>query len=283
MDKESILAMQEIEQQKAEQEAALARQQAEKEAIERQKVKNMRAKADADVLASLEDKYNADTDVVEFYPDMLTFTQYNDEQREKEVKQRGKQEMGRGEGGAPNPAPNSTSSDLDISDHGETPKLPDADKSKEDLKKKKIRGTESNDTEALAQPPVSDTEEGGEEERSMQKEKDFNRSPDAVVKDSRQRKLFKIKPAEHVSGSKFIGQEKFDDEMNDSEEDEEIEDEGIEGVEKTGQKPPKSEPVEGEDEDDENESFAEKGKKLKKNKAKDPTIKKFSESGWQGQ
>jgi hypothetical protein len=308
MDKESMLAMQEIEQQKAEEEAALARQKAEKEAIERQKVKNMRAQADADVLAALEDKFNPETDVVEFYPDMLTFTQYDDEQKEKAAKLRGKNPM-TGDGASPGPP---GSAEPNVGDQGETPKLPDASKTKSDLKKKKIQSTEVDDAESLSQPPVSDDEEEdgdefadeeenedeeareegeGEDERAAEeneeegdehqveknpmKEKELAASPNNRMMGQGERKIFKIKPADHVSGNKFVGQDQFDDEMGDEE------DEGAgEGVESEAEPRPSSERLVGKEK---KESFAEKGKKLKKNKAKDPNIKKFSESGWQGQ
>lgn len=258
---EMLMAMQQAEQEAAEQEAELERQRAEKEAMERQRVKNLRAQADADVMSALEDKYNDDTDYVEFYPDMLTFSQFNDEQKEKEAKLRGKKPTG--PGAEPMPA----STEKSVGDQGEIPKVPDSEKTA--LKGKKIRGNESDDTESLSQPPVSDDEK---DQSGLDKEKSVAQG----APDPDRQRIFKIKSADHISGSKFVGEDEMEQEL-DSEEDED----GLEAPGKEAK--PKAKPFDKGESDEDDDSFEEKGKRLKKDKAKDPTIKKFSESGWQGQ
>jgi hypothetical protein len=298
-----LMAMQQAEQEAAEQEAELERQRAEKEAMERQRVKNLRAQADADVLSALEDKYNDDTDYVEFYPDMLTFSQYNnelDQQNEKAKKKQGATPVGpdtsttvaSGGTGAASIG-TQTSSDIETGNKGEAPKVPDAKKSKEDLKKKKITGTETDDTESLSQPPVSDggPVEDDEDEKEVEDdeiededdEDGAEKVEDAEVGDEHQaemspqkekpnnqpmgtgeRKIFKIKPVDHVSGSKFVGQGEFEAEQGD-EEDEEgpSSDSPFGGKGKSSGKPPFGK---GKDTPDPDEDDDEK-----------PKVKKFSE------
>jgi hypothetical protein len=336
MDAEAIKAQAEIEQQKMEYEQELARQKAEKEAMERKEIQNMRAQAEDDVMAAFDDKYNPDTDVVEFYPDMLTFTQYNDETREKQVKERGKVSASPAEGGA---APGAqTSSDIETGNKGEIPKLPDAEKSKEDLKKKKITGQMSDDTESGAEVPPSELEEPEDEDIEPDKEPDTEEDEDELSPESEEgsedeepdtdededagfpkkklsdfaekkpvtspddktaeeekavaqgngdpglqrQRVFKIKPAEHIHGNDYVGQDEVEGDLEQQfgDEDEEV----------GGKKPPfgkksqpKATPEESPEDKDEDDSEEEKGEKLKKNKAKDPSIKRFSESGWQGQ
>jgi hypothetical protein len=286
MDAEAIRAQQEYEQQQAEMEAEIQRQKAEEEAAERQKVKNMRAQADADVMSALEDKYNDDTDYVEFYPDMLTFTAYNnevDKQNETAKKKQGatpstpttSTTVASGGSGAAIGA--QTSSDVETGDKGETPKVPDAKKSKEDLKQKKITGTESDDTESLSQPPVSDESdedelESGEEETDEEQDNPV-KSPEEEQKEAQgnaqmlgqgERKIFKIKPADHVSGSKFVGQGDFEDELGEEGDEQEgdSEESPFGGKDKSKGKPPfgKKAPESDEGEDEET-----------------PKVKKFSE------
>lgn len=270
---EVALMMQQAEQEKAEQEAAIAQQKAEQEAIERQKVKNLRAQADTDVMDALGDKYNDDTDVVEFYPDMLTFTQYNselDKQKADGKKKQGVTPSGQdtsttvASGGSGAAVGAQTSSEIETGDKGETPKVPDAAKSKSDLKKKKIRGAESDDSESLGQPPTSeidgdedeeldDVDETGEdeeiddetgEEETGDEDETGEETGDEEVPPldelrpqdkpnnqgmgSGERKIFKIKPVDHIKGDAYVGEDDVDAKMEDQfGEDEDGEDSGF--------------------------------------------------------
>ena len=329
MDAEAIRAQQEIEQQQMEMEAEIQRQKAEKEAMERQKVKNMRAQADADVMDALADKYNDDTDYVEFYPDMLTFTAYNnevDKQNEKAKKQQGATPSSPitsttvASGGSGAAVGAQTSSDIETGNKGETPKVPDAAKSKSDLKKKKITGTESDDIESLAQPPVSDesdeeeeieepkekedeletdelnpdedenTLEGEDEETDEDTEEDNPvKSPEEEQQQAQgnssmmgqgERKIFKIKPADHISGSKFVGQGDFEDEQGDEEE---MGEEGESSESPFGKSKGEGKPPFGKNKEEGGNPFA-KGKKPGADEGEDeeedkqvPTVKKFGE------
>jgi hypothetical protein len=57
--------------------AAAAQQKLEAEDAERRQVKKMRAQADDEVAAALEDKFNSNEDEIEFYPELMTFGAYN--------------------------------------------------------------------------------------------------------------------------------------------------------------------------------------------------------------
>ena len=353
MDAEALRVQQEIEQEKMEMEAELQRQKAEKEAAERQKVKNMRAQADADVMGALEDKYNDDTDYVEFYPDMMTFARFDDEQKEKEAKARATSTstpttsttVASGGAGGGSAIGSQISSDQQTGNQGETPKLPDAAKTKQDLKSKKIQSTEVDDTESLPQPSVSDEEGAGDDERlgkhqtepddeledeldgeepedkeledeeplegeepdeldkkldgdlddeepeedeeegeigaeegdehqlekSPQKEKELAQGNSTMMGQG-ERKIFKIKPADHIQGSEFVGQDDFNNEVEDEElggDEERLEGEGGKPnpFEKKDKKPPFG--AKGKDEESEPEEEGEEDEAA-------PPVKKFS-------
>lgn len=70
------MQMQAAQQEKEQQELQLRQQREAEEDAERKQVKMLRAKADAEVMAAFEDKFNADDDTVDFYPELLTFGQW---------------------------------------------------------------------------------------------------------------------------------------------------------------------------------------------------------------
>ena len=74
---DAFLAMQQQQDMKDQAAAAAAQQKIEAEDAERRQVKKMRADADAEVAAALEDKFNGDEDEIEFYPELMTFGAYN--------------------------------------------------------------------------------------------------------------------------------------------------------------------------------------------------------------
>lgn len=69
------------EKEQAELEARRAKE--EEDAKERQRIKKMRLAADDEVAAALEDKFNDGDDTITFYPDMLSFSQFADDKKDK--------------------------------------------------------------------------------------------------------------------------------------------------------------------------------------------------------
>ena len=135
---DALMAMQQAEQEKEEEEEAQRQQKAAIEDAERQKVKALRAKADDEVAAALLDKYNDDTDEVEFYPDMLSFQQFTDKSKD------GKK--------------NGTSAE----DHGSTPTVPTDGKK---VKKDKDDDQRDEDDQDDAPVPEDDADDRKAEKR----------------------------------------------------------------------------------------------------------------------
>jgi len=73
---DALAQMQQAQQEREAAEAQARKQQQAIEDAERLHVKKLRAQADDEVAAALEDKFNAEDDQVNFYPELLTFGQY---------------------------------------------------------------------------------------------------------------------------------------------------------------------------------------------------------------
>ena len=80
-DTDSMLAAQQMQAEKERAEAEAREAKAAEEDAERERVKYLRAHADAEVSSALDGKFNEDEDEVIFYPDMDSFASYTDKQR----------------------------------------------------------------------------------------------------------------------------------------------------------------------------------------------------------
>lgn len=96
---EVYMLQQQMAAEKEQAELEARRQKAEEEAAERQRIKKMRLAADDEVADALADKYNDDHDTVTFFPDIITFAQYDKDGNVvdgKKVDEDGDEEEGKG-------------------------------------------------------------------------------------------------------------------------------------------------------------------------------------------
>lgn len=76
-----FMLKQQMQAEKEQAEAQARRQKAEEEAAERQRIKQMRLDADEEVASALIDKYNAADDQVIFFPDIISFSRYEEDEQ----------------------------------------------------------------------------------------------------------------------------------------------------------------------------------------------------------
>lgn len=74
---DALMAMQQQQDQKEQEDAMALKQKLDAENAERLQVKKMRAEAEDAVAAAFEDKFNDKEDEVEFYPELMTFGTFN--------------------------------------------------------------------------------------------------------------------------------------------------------------------------------------------------------------